>query len=119
MPDFTSYSSGFGTIHLLAKTIHLVSVLVSVFNARSGENLPKILADKEFEPRVGIERFLLCFPSKFSHQTADSQGYSATTRLNPVLLVHYSATEELTEEAASVAAVLARRGDSDGSPGQP
>jgi|ERR1035441_1754468 hypothetical protein len=29
MPDFTSYSSGFGTIQLLAKTIHLVSVLVS------------------------------------------------------------------------------------------
>jgi hypothetical protein len=34
MPDFTSYSSGFGTIHLLAKTIHLVSVLVSVFKPR-------------------------------------------------------------------------------------
>jgi hypothetical protein len=38
-----------------------------------------------------------CFPREFSHQTADSQGYSATTRLNPILLVHYSATEEFTE----------------------
>ena len=36
MPDFAGYSSGFGTIHLLAKTIHSVSVLVSVFNARLG-----------------------------------------------------------------------------------
>jgi hypothetical protein len=40
---------------------------------------------------------MLCFPSKFSHQTAVSQGYSATTRLNPILLVYYSATEEFTE----------------------
>ena len=56
MPDFAGYSSGFGTIHLLAKTIHLVSVLVSVFNARSGENFLKILADKRFEPGVGIGR---------------------------------------------------------------
>jgi hypothetical protein len=34
MPEFTSYSSKFGTIHSLAETIHLVSVLVSVFTSR-------------------------------------------------------------------------------------
>ena len=47
------------------------------------------------------ERFMLCFPREYSHQTPDSQGCSAITRLNPVLLVHYSATEELTEELHS------------------
>ena len=48
-------------------------------------------------PVVGLGRFMLCFLREFSHQTADSQGYSATTRFNPILLVHYSATEEFTE----------------------
>ena len=60
------------------------------------------------EARVGIERFMLCFPSKFSHQTADSQGYSATTRLNPILLVHYSATEEITEGLGGLSALFAQ-----------
>jgi hypothetical protein len=55
----------------------------------------------DLEARVGIERFMLCFPKEFSHQTVDSQGYSATTRLNPILLVHYSATEEFTEGTAA------------------
>jgi hypothetical protein len=36
MPDFTGYSSGFGTIHLLAETIHLVSVLVSALKRGCG-----------------------------------------------------------------------------------
>ena len=40
---------------------------------------------------------MLFLPREFSHQTADSQGYSVTTRLNPILLVYYSATEEFTE----------------------
>jgi hypothetical protein len=49
------------------------------------------------EARVGIERFMLCFPRENSHQILGSQGYSGTARLNPILLVHYSATEEFTE----------------------
>jgi hypothetical protein len=32
------------------------------------------------EAGVGIERFMLYFLSKFSQQTADSQGYSAPTK---------------------------------------
>ena len=58
MPDFTSYSSGFGTIHLLAKTIHLVSVLVSVFHARSGDISPKYLLIKSLN--WGSESSALC-----------------------------------------------------------
>jgi hypothetical protein len=58
---------------------------------------PFVLKHFRLEARVGIERFMLCFPREFSHQTSDSQGYSVTTRLNPILLVHYSATEESTE----------------------
>ena len=51
------------------------------------------------EARVGIERLMLCFPRKFSHQTADSQGYSASTRAYRRLPIHYSPTEEFTEGA--------------------
>jgi hypothetical protein len=35
------------------------------------------------EPTVWIERFILCFPSKFSHRNPRDQGYSATTRPLP------------------------------------
>ena len=69
----------------------------------SGESrVPRIskflmISHQEMEARVGIERFMLCFLRKFSHQILGSQGYSATTQLNPILLVHYSATEAFTE----------------------
>ena len=52
---------------------------------RAGEARARIGEDdgRLGRARDGIERFMLCFLSKFSQQTADSQGYSVTTRLPP------------------------------------
>ena len=73
----------------------MVSVPVSVWT----HSLPNsfLYTQLDLEARVGIERFMLCFPRKLSQETTGSQGYSATTRLSPILLVHHSATEEFTE----------------------
>ena len=48
-----------------------------------------ILNTVELEARVGIERFMFCFPSKFAQQFADSQGYSAPTGAYPRQLINY------------------------------
>ena len=49
------------------------------------------------EARVGIERFILYFLSKFSHQTAGSQGYSAPTGTYQSEPIYYTSTEAFTE----------------------
>jgi len=60
----------------------LVSVLVSTDTNHICKPLKIICL--QMDARVGIERFMLCFPKEFSHQTAASQGYSATTRPLPI-----------------------------------
>ena len=40
---------------------------------------------------------MLYFLSKFSHQTADSQGYSAPTGVYPCQPIHYPFTETIAE----------------------
>ena len=49
------------------------------------------------EAGVGIERFMLCFPSKFSQHFADSQGYSAPTGTYLHEPIYYPSTEAFTE----------------------